>query len=311
MFADIETGPLGRPIEGFEFSQGGVVTRVTSADTPQLFNGNSFEVLEGISRTRIDDKATDTSGEITITVPSSFPIAAQYRATQPSQLPVVTIFQRHLNDGDAQTVTRWQGEVSSVSIRNRTADMLCILNAGVLQDTMPRSVASGLCNSLLFDNICQVNRSDYSRSLTLTSFDVTGTELSITGLAAAAADINSTLVLGLNAAQLLALFNRGVVNLNTSPNEFRRVVETNVGGDPDVVRISYPFRTAAPGAPISVEAGCDLSLTTCNAVFQNAINFDGAPYLPIINPFTTTLDGAVSSNQSPPSRFSPFGGSRR
>ncbi len=311
MFADIETGPLGRPVEGYEFNQGGVITRVTSAATPQVFNGNTFAVLEGLSRTRIDDKATESSGEITIKTPSSFPIAAQYRATQPSQLPVVTIFQRHLNDGDAQTVTRWQGEVSSASIRNRTAQLLCILNAGALADTMPRAVASGLCNSLLFDNICQVARADYQRSLTLTTFDVTGTELTISGLAAAAADINATQGLGLSAAQLLALFNRGVVNLTSSPIEFRRVVETNVGGNADVVRISFPFRTAAPGSPISVEAGCDLSLTTCDAVFQNAINFDGAPYLPIINPFTTTLDGAVSSNQSPPSRFSPFGGSRR
>ena len=52
------------------------------------------------------------------------------------------------------------------------------------------------------------------------------------------------------------------------------------------VELLYPVGLA-PQTPVELVAGCDHSMPTCAARFDNLANYGGFPFIPTKNPFST------------------------
>ena len=290
-FDVIQIGPLGRTVELYEFAQSGSFTRVTSAATPQFAGAVEYTPLEGLSRSEPVQGNEISSGDLTLEVPATFPIAQQFRVRVPSSLPSLTITKKHLNDPAAQLFTYWKGTVVSCAFGDQIAELYCQPITRLFNRPIPRAVYSAVCNHQLYDQGCTVTRASYTNSsLIVTTIDGVGTTFIITGLRAAAATIDSTLSLGLTAQELDDFWNRGILATLISPAEFRMIVETDIGGDPNTIRVNLGFRELPAGATIEVIAGCPHSLDFCNRKFKNAEFFGGFPFVPTKNPFEIELD---------------------
>lgn len=293
-FDSIETSPLGRPVDLYEFSQNGIFTRVTSAATSQFIGGAEFTTL-AISRTEPKSDTEDSGGELTVRVPSIFSIATQFRGVIPSSLPSLTIFQKHLNDPADLAVAIWKGTIVSCAFGDGDAEFLCQPITRLFANQLPRRTYSASCSHQLYDNRCNVVRSDYSFVTTIGIIDSTGFQITFPGLRARAAAIDAAQTLGLTSSELDNFWNRGFIGSTDTPSEFRNIVNANVGGDPDVVEVSTPFRTAVAGTNVEVSAGCNHDISTdCLNKFKNAVNFGGTPHVPGTNPFSAELDRGIN-----------------
>lgn len=299
-FDALETSD-GRPVEMYEFQQAGVFTRQTNAVSAQTIGGNTFEPLAGLTRTEPQINEELTSGETSVTVPHTFSIATQFRVTLPSTLPTLTVFRKHLNDPDDQVATVWKGDVASCKFGDNSAVLTCLPLTRVFDKPIPSRVFSATCNWQLYKRGCLVNRIDYTVTTTIGSADSTGLILTIDNLRTLAAGIDTAQSLGLTSAELDTFWNRGVVALGGSLNERRAVIETDVGGDPNVVKINRPYvATALAGAVCDVSAGCDHRIDQdCSRKFLNTPNFGGHPTVPLNNPFQIELDGGRTNNATP------------
>lgn len=317
-FDATETGPLGRPVEMYEFVQAGTFTRYTSAATNQFIGAQEFEVLEGLSHTEPVQGNEVSSGEVKITMPSSEPIPQQFRGTIPSSLPTVTIFKQHLNDPGGEVIVWVKGTVISCSFEEHFATLVVQPPTRIFSRQMPRAVYSGVCNNQLYDTACAVDRPDYrATALVVGSITPNALTLVLTGLRAAAAAIDATLSLGLTSGELDDFWLRGYIESNVSPAEFRMVAEGNVAGDPDTVRIIIPFRALGIGDTVNVFAGCPHSIDFCERKFKNfvtpgdpstGLRFGGFPQVPTDNPFQIELDSGRATQSTPQVRAFGFRG---
>lgn len=286
----------GSPVEMYEWTQAGVFTRRTNAPVVQSIGGNTFEPLGGLSRTPPAINEEINSGETTVTVPHTFPIAQQFRFTLPSFLPALTIFRKHIDDPDDAAVAVWKGEVVNCKFGDNTAQLVCQPITRVFDKQIPARVFSATCNWQLYKRGCLVNRALYTKTTTIASTDSTGLIITITSLRTLAGDIDTTLSLGLTATELDNFWNRGVLALGGTLNERRAIIETDIAGDPNVVRINRPYvATALAGATCDVSAGCNHRLDQdCSRKFLNTLEYGGFPTVPLNNPFQIELDAGRS-----------------
>lgn len=298
-FDALETSD-GRPVEMYEFEQAGVFTRRTNAVIAQTIGGNTYEPLAGLTRTEPLINEELRSGEIFVTVPHTFAVATQFRFTLPSTLPSLTVFRKHLNDPDDQAVVQWKGDVVSCNFGDNSARLSCQPVTRIFDKQIPHRVFSATCNWQLYGRGCLVDRLTYSKSTTVDSVDSTGLVLTITDLRSLAEDIDTAQALGLTSDELDRFWNRGVVALTGVLNERRAIIETDIGGDPNVVRINRPFvATALAGVACDVSAGCNHRIDEdCSRKFLNTPNFGGFPTVPRNNPFAIELDGGRAVNGS-------------
>lgn len=296
-YADTIAGD-SKPVEFFEFIQGTTFYRVTSANVAQELSGNTYEPLEGLKRSEPVQDTEPTAGEIEIDVPATFTLADQFKGTIPSLLPSLTIYQRLRNDPDSEFVTVWKGTITSCSFSEHMAKLNGLPPTQHFAAATPRVVYSGLCNHFLYDNLCGVVRDDYRFDGSLTSVAGDHVTLSISGLRDRAAAIDSALGLGLDSDELDVFWHRGIVVADNAPQERRTIVESVVGGDPDVVRVNIPWREAGTGDSLIIFAGCAHVVDICNRKFQNIENFGGFPYVPgsTNNPFRKDLGNGQSKD---------------
>lgn len=294
-----QTAPLGRSTELYEFVQSGVFSRFTSANVDVTVSATTY-TAETISRNNPVQNSESGSGEVKITVPRNFDIAAQFAGVIPSILPTLTIYKTHLNDGDEEVITYWKGTIVNCAFNDTagTATLFGMPETRVFERPVPRAVYSGLCNNQLFDGLCQVSKSTYSTSLTLSTVDAAGTTWTLAGLRDAADTIATNELLSLTAQEVDDFWQRGYIATSASPAEFRMIVETDIGADPNAVRVSIPFSVAAVGDSVTVYAGCPHSIDFCDRKFKNALNFGGCPYVPTKNPFGVDLAASRGSNNA-------------
>jgi hypothetical protein len=303
-YSATEQAALGHPVEMYEFVQAGVFTRVTSAMSAQVLAGQTYVPLAGLGRSEIKQDSEANAGEITISCPSNFEIAIQFRAALPSSLPNLTIFARHANDIDGEGVAVWKGSIISANLKSpRNTELRGMPTTRRLQSSIPRVVFSAVCNNQLYDPQCGVDRQDYRYENAVALVSADGFEITIPNLRDAAEAINTTLSLGLSVGQIDNFWQRGLIRAG-NPTEIRMVVQVNVGADVNKVRVNKPFRDLSIGSGVEIFAGCDHSAATCNAKFKNFITpgvpasglrFGGYPYVPTLNPFNIELDAGMES----------------
>lgn len=159
--------------------------------------------------------------------------------------------------------TIYAGTIGSVAEEDgRFSADLVSRKAELQRDPIPRTSPS--CRAHFCGPGCNLNPLRFSREVRLTSLDTESNSATFTGLAAADA----------------SAFIGGTVRWLEGPQAgvAMRVMASAVDG---ALVLDTPLDTAtASGALATLREGCDHTLETCAARFDNAVNFRGEPFLP-------------------------------
>jgi uncharacterized phage protein (TIGR02218 family) len=157
-------------------------------------------------------------------------------------------------------VRLFQGRVSTVDNVGRTQATLTIASDLVILDyDMPKNLFSPTCLHVLYDAGCGIVRGTFSAN----------------GIVGAGSTSNSIFWTGARGgdAQGSIVFTSGA---NANVRATIKAAGTGVGYE-----LMYPLPFApAPGDTFNVAFGCDHTQGTCQAKFNNLVNFRAFPYVP-------------------------------
>jgi hypothetical protein len=256
---------LGRPVELYHFVVGTDVYRYTSAEDEFTSSAGVF-LPRNISHTAVALSSGDRKGSMELTLPADDPIALCFLGMVPGQPILLTIYRAHR--GDAELYNVWSGRVVSSAFRKNATvcTLACLTTEATLSQTIPSFKYQGVCNHVLYTGDCGVSKEDHKYVGELTV--ATGSTITVPGLLAAK---GAGWALG------------GYVSLNDV--DYRLII----GQAGDVLTLTLDFGDGAVGQVVSVYAGCPHSLAVCVSKFNNAVNYGGYPYVPILNPFGGSL----------------------
>jgi uncharacterized phage protein (TIGR02218 family) len=268
-FATYETSLQdGNPVELYEFTVGVQTFRYTSAPEDIVYQTKTYETVQ-LSRSDIEDTGDIPKSQLTLTAQRDFPIADLFRVAPPSEVVAVNVYRLHLADGDAESKLIWTGRVLNCEWDARsTCTMTCESLYTALRRRGLRRMYQRQCPHTLYGALCGVPATSFRTVLAVNI--VNGTSLSDPDI--------DVLPDGYLAG--------GYLEWEKAPGQYeRRAIKTHVG---DTITITHPIIGLAGGNEVSLFAGCDHSLTTCNSKFSNATNYGGFPFVPKSNPFGGT-----------------------
>lgn len=287
-FAAYETAD-GSPLELITFKNGNQIFRYTNSVFPFELGASTYNPL-AYKRSRFSQSKDSDDNNITLTCAGDFEVAQLYNGVLTSNVTTCTVERIHRDDADEALQVAWKGRVVGINHKNALVDLLLqpITMGG---ESTPRDVFSALCNSFLFGTPgCSLLRADWAFNGTVDGVSVDGMDITINGarVQAGALDAAQGGPTGpLTSGELDLYWQGGYLQLLNG--EVRDIVEGNISGDPDVVRLDQPFRSVATSDIVTLYAGCDLTRATCHKKFNNVINFQGYPDIPEIDPANTEL----------------------
>ena len=251
----------GQPVELYHFTIGTSHYRYTSAEDEVSFSGNTYFPRQ-ITRTDPAQSSEERRQQLEITLPAEDEVASRYIGVVPGELMslVVTRFHR----GDTEAWILWSGNITGASYREQGAvcSLRGVTTEAAFSRPIPRFKYQGLCNHILFDSGCGLDRNSYKFSATCSA--ISGSTVTVPGLNAAH---GANWALG------------GYISFNDT--DFRLVV----GQSGDVLTLRLPFESDPTGHTLDVYAGCDHTLSVCNSKFSNNANYGGFAFVPSLNPF--------------------------
>lgn len=157
------------------------------------------------------------------------------------------------------SVTLFKGRVSTVDSVGRTTAEITVASDLVLLDApMPRNLYQPACNHVLFDSGCGLDKNAWGAAGTV---EAGATALTVPWSGSSP-----------NFSQGTLTFTSGA---NTGATANIKLATASA------LTLSFPLPSVpAAGDAFTAYQGCDHSLATCKAQFNNAANFRGFPYVP-------------------------------
>lgn len=203
---------------------------------------------------------TTTAREVVVTLPASSTFITQNVIGQlalPSKMHVI-VYRAQLAAVGDETRIEWEGDIDSVAISRRTANLrVPSLRDGVLAAPIPNVFYQTKCNNTLYDTGCRVDRTLFDQAATVSS----GSGVTF-GVSTVGGHVDD-------------YFRSGEIVRDLDGE--RRTIIRQLGTS---ITIFTPFPTLAVGNAVTLYAGCDLYLATCEAKFNNQANFRGHPQIP-------------------------------
>jgi len=266
-----------RPVELYTITQGAISYEYTSAEDDLTVASIPY-TAEKISRGKIGQSPQDRNRTVEVRVPITNEFARRYRLSTPGARASITIrrFQRPDSPGFA-TITLFTGFVQSVSFEDemKMAVILCSPIEMASSRPIPRFSYQSLCNHVLFDDNCKVDDTDSRFRYSNTVSAQSGSTVSVPGVDAYGA----------------GWFTGGFLEL-TGGNDSRLIIASSG----ITLQLLLPFPSSAVGQTVTVFAGCDHTVNTCDTKFDtpedtlsNVINFGGFAFVPNRNPYQTGI----------------------
>lgn len=256
------------PVEGYKFIGTFKTYRYTSTDRSIFIAGEEYLPIS-VSRSRVKaGTQEDDNLSLDLSIPFDVDVVRDYAYAQTPPKLRLEVYRQQQDLPTGQDFSLfWKGLVRGFSVSGRTASVsVPSIFSLALQGEIPNVYYQAPCNKVLYDKRCKVARA--AHTITATILVVTGVQIQLTDVLGSAANLYS-------AGELV----------NTRNGE-RRLILAN---DRDFVDIGYAFVDLQPGDVVELAKGCDHSLETCKAKFDNVINFGGFNYIPIDNPFEGEL----------------------
>jgi len=252
----------GRPIELYEFAiEGGNTYRYTSAADDITAMSQLWTARPAIQRGRTTLGVENRESENVVTLPGDDQFALNFVPGAPSG--AVTLVVRRLHAGDVTDIRRiYEGEVVEIEWVDQAtiARVVCRPTEGASDAKMPRFDSGGLCPHMLYDSYCTVAEASFQYAGTVSS--PSGDQITVSGLTASKGNGWAT------AGKVLCNGELRVVLLQSS----------------DVLTLGSPFNQDPTGQAVTVSAGCDHTIATCDTKFGNEVNFGGSPHVPKNDP---------------------------
>lgn len=272
----------GQPVELYKFFNLEESFLYTSGQNEVVFNNQTY-IPEPIKRDSPDLRDVTSKRSLSVLVPIANLFARRYIVTVPATTDRFELYRYHTTDGGTPEVIQYfSGLVSVVQFKGAEA-IIAVENAGTILDrVIPQQTSRNPCNHILYDAKCGVSDTSFAIVGVVSAISPDGLLITLdTGAATVPATGNQL------TAQLAAdptYFNAGF--LSRGSIELRMVRGTvDTGGNTADLTLLFPFQTIALGTPMTMFAGCDHQLPTCNAKFSNAARYGGFPFVPLKNPF--------------------------
>jgi uncharacterized phage protein (TIGR02218 family) len=173
----------------------------------------------------------------------------------------VEVYRVFLDQDPMEVGTVFIGQIRDVSIAGPAARARCVGFEFWLKKEMPHFRYSPGCNYFLYDDNCKVNQASYAMALSSIAVDGAGLQISH-------ADIGT---------KSDGYFNKGWLVWG----DHKRMIESHAGA---TITLRYAISGMATGEDVTIYAGCDWSVATCKARFNNVANYGGFPFIPKDNP---------------------------
>lgn len=266
-FDDIEqSAQNAEPVELYTFVTPTNTYRITSYENDVPFGGFVFTAIPSArSSINVVDIATDQS-EVVIELPASHTLAQTYANGIPMREVQATIQRYHPTF--AVSLQLWNGFVSGLSFKERMAAFRVPSGtADALDMDVPSVCAQRLCNHILYDSMCQVDRNLFQVNTTISGISTDGKTITVASVGAAIGTI---------------LLHGEMVHVNSTE---RRTITVQTTDTALTIQCSFPNGTVAIGDALNLFVGCDHQFSTCSVKFGAQLNFGGHPSLPQSNIF--------------------------
>lgn len=256
----------GQPVEFYKFSGMFGAFRYTTEPEPAICAGEVYYPIEGgISRSHIEIGPVVSSPiSMDFTLPANSEVAKLYCfKTSPEELKV-EVFRAHRGDDwNTDYEVEWIGHGLDTTVSGRSA---VIRTGSLLQTKLQGNVASvyyqRMCNHILFDERCKVDRAAWTYSATVTKVQ------------------NQLITVDDDLANNDDLKAGEIVVARTGE---KRGIHSNTN---NIIAISYPFIDIEVGDTVEITFGCDHKRTGhCKQRFNNVANYGGFDFIPLVNPF--------------------------
>lgn len=226
--------------------------------TPMPMSHNDVSVTDDVSKSAL-----------TLRVPCDCPIGELFRVQPPPTVVTLTIFVMHVEDSQAKV--QWKGRIVNAEwIDESWLELTSESAFSSLQRLgVPRrfSVPCQLAVYSQGDGMCNADPALHEMSFVVSS---------ITG---------ATIRCNAAAGQPASKFAGGKISWTHGEKgylEQRMINESTSDGD---FIMTAPPQGLIVGQTVKVLRGCDHTLSVCNTVFNNSLNYGGTPYIPLKNPF--------------------------
>lgn len=261
---------IGAPVEFLAITITGTTYRYTTADEDQTYLAQTYASAPFARRQREAGSDPETSGTLELEIPLDHALAALLRNGDPvSGAVTVTMYARQRND--SETLTTFIGDLVLGAPDGDAFVLTCRSLEGQLSRRIPGVVLQRTCSNMLYDTLCQAVAASFHYTAGTVSA-ITGRVVTVSGAGTFAGADTDYFVGGV----LL----KGSAILGH--------IEAASGDD--LTLLDAPVGLAVSDA-VTVRAGCDRTIGTCKARFDNVRHFNGAHAMPTINPFTQTGQG--------------------
>lgn len=288
-YAAVETGQ--RPVYLYELSTTNnsgttIYTRWTGLDvnvSSNLGGGTSYTFTSFPVRHR-DVRQSLRSGPDDLTLETvhdaANPIAAYVPGSPPRPLFLRVWSAQY---GSLNTVTAvFAGEVGETSAEGSRLTSKCSLIWARRGRKFPRHKIQPICNYDCFTAPCGLNKESWKATGTVTAVHYDRLTLTVSDppISGKADSAN---------AQFYAL---GWAQWNSPSHDLRGIVSNSArtsGGKLEIV-LDMPITVDLVGQTVSIYAGCDGLVATCNSKFNNLVRHGGYPHVPDTNPSVKALE---------------------
>lgn len=253
----------GSKIELFTLAIGSTIYRMHDSVEPIITIAGYDFFRVGVGR------GTISTGEesLEVTLPGSHTFPLSFATIAPGQVATLLIQAVHRELlTDVKMI--YKGVVRSVAFTQNAAHAALSLvpTNSAMKKEIPERTYQASCNNVLFDGNCQLASVVWKYDGPVSVVD--GNVVTVAGLFATKGANWST---------------GGYVSFGVL--DYRLIVEQ--GGDD--LQLVLPFYETVLDQTVSVYAGCDQDIVTCDTKFNNEINFGGFPYVPTKNVFATGI----------------------
>jgi len=249
----------------------GSFLRYTDNTRDLVISGNTYKAYGGYDLTAIVSSIHDSTGNVDLSGFFETPThrqALRGGLLDNARVDIFQVSRESLPASDTQGNVLWlfsgytgNAEVKpdghGYSIEARSLIQMLQQNVG--------KITSAICRadfgSLTGDEPCMVNPAGYTATATVSSVSL------------------NRLIKAPSLTQILDYFTSGKLTWTTGANvgNVEHVAQYTTGV---VILLRPAALTIQPGDTFSIIAGCDHTIGTCTAKFNNAINFKGEPFMP-------------------------------